>query len=1522
MSDHSIKTLFESPFNTKWTAIVHIGKHMEKGYKIDLGKIPGSFKISEMKQLIFKAIIDAKLESVTHLDVDSIYMAHEFGPIEFKYELGIIVELPLPVSINSQFVTEDGSTLSVSPTLTNSNVLISDLYPEPSDIHIYTLNSLIDEAKHYQSSKAGIKNNASNERLFHGFIQVYFPGITQNVLEYTDRSPTSGGKDYKATSELKANLDLLETKLKKQPSALAKIRGFHRFEISVLDAFDISKYGSLQTFFYQLQTSAKIPFIRYVPASKGPGAIAKLYTIPGLRSNMPYVRDSKLVRSWLSERKLINRSTGTYMQYIAFKLEIPTATTPAYATCIILEKSGIGNSVAVALTCKSDNLISPESITYARNVIIDLVEQYREDELTDDNIQVSGLNFEMRWSSGSDYPIIISDAVLVDTLHKYAPFFAIPDFIERETSEYATALVMQSMKRMKEIEWTRYTKQANFIIDKLAQELPLIDESDNDEDDSHIESDAFAMAAVASVPRISLYASASEIAILVSDIQYQTQIPLLQTLISMVLSDAEKVDTTSKDSDAAGSEIPLKKYYITQLKEADESLFEYKKKDSGQNQYSRKCGAHVQRQPNVLTPEQFKKHQLEYSDDVAFWIYDPATYVPGTIPPATIDGKEVVHLIKTTTKRASTPAAQAALMNYYFCPLYWCVFDNMMLLKKDFEGTKWRVAGKRGAKPPNTCPFCGGEEVSSKGAKKDGDPMIILHGDTRETVIVRANTKGSAPQYPHIISEHPDDPTYRLPCCNARLGDIEAKLHSGNLKPFARIFKKFTEVNVLSADKNDPKPLAPGKLGMLRPALKDYFQRGMPDSNIFTTQGAHRLILPRKHTMLQVGIDNTPLARSYSFLSLLAFYHGISEPTPIHKFIDALFDFVTPRVFQSLQYGRLVHEFYKETAELPTDAVLEEWVDASDLGEISKENRPYLQRLYIAYMNFVKYTTVGVTEEPATPDEAVKFKDWRVYAQIARMPGFLHPRGVQLVLLELTQRGTQKYRVLCPPGGVSDIDPPRDAPVAICVFTPKYYTWEPVVLADAQGPQFMRLLDAGTAEFKTRYKIISEALDGMLVEYRSLGRCGPPVTSTLGAGQLTATELINAAHVKIGEPDAALRDTYNQLRGFVWNIAGDNIFIPCVDNGVVYDFKAVYEKRGFVAPAIASVLKFYKDATWLGAERAPVERVALSENQLAAEQGRSSAGEGLFWIVGIRLANGEIVPTALEKTTEPEITASQRDAMPIRAMSFSPDAIDKALFTIDNEYFSDETMQKRNMVITEEIYQHIRIAVAERLQTDVGLRARVEKLIRSTAPVVQRQRDMLIIISSIMRDIVVPVEAREALPPVGSTDNEFEVSAHFRRNCHSITSAKGCTASGQCGWVDNGAVCRVRMPDAIYGITEDPDLHLAKKLADELIRYPIKREEIMNNHVPRMPPIRSPILSEHGELLFPESWADFTEFATHYWKQPSLYKNNYKFYGDEGLVVDVDTAEDAAAVEEMYNGEHAVDVEDESEELVNLNGLF
>lgn len=1526
MSDeYSVTTLFEELFNSDWTIIVHIGKNAEKGHKLNIGKISGSLNIAELKQLIFVAIIDAKLDTISHLTINHIYMTTEFGyPIEFKYETDVS-KLPLPVQINTYFVADDGSTLSVIPTITNSNVMISDLYPYgPSILHIYTLNTLIDAAKNYQSSKEGIKKNATNARLFHGYIQSYFPNITKNILDYVDESPIFGDKDYKISKELQTNIEILENRLNKLKTAkkslnIATIKGYHSFDITFSSAIDIVKYGSFQTFFHQLETSSKIPYIRYVPAGKGSGAISKLYTIPGLRGNVPYVRDSKLVRAWLSERPLINRVTGKYMQYITFKLEIPTTTKSIYATGMILEDNE-GRNGTLALVCNSDALIPPESITHVREILIDLVSKHRDTELDIEAIKISNISLEMRWNSGSDYPIIISNTILNTILQKFTPFFDTPDFIERDTNEYASALILQSMKHMKEIEWTRYSKQSNFITDKMEAELPLMSNTNEEEDETRIETEAFAMAAIVSIPRVSLYASSSEIAIIASGLQYHEQVPFLQTLISMVLSDSEKIDYSTKDGSATGSEVPLKKYYITQLKEADDALFEYKKKDSGQNQYSRKCGARVQRQPNVLSPEQFKKHQTEYSEELAFWIYDPTTYVPGTVPPTTIDGKEVIHFIKTTTKLASTPALQAALMNYYFCPLYWCVFDNMMLLKKDFEGTKWRISGKRGAKPPNTCPFCGGSEVQAKGAKKDSDPMIILHGDKKATVIIRANNKGSSPQYPHIISEHPDDPSYRLPCCNARLGDIEAKLHSYSVRPFARLFKKFTEINILSAEKNDPKPLAPGKLGMLRPALKDYFQHGMPDSNIYTTQGAHRLLLPRKHTMLQVGIDNTPLARSFSFLSLLAFYHGISEPTPIHKFIDKFFEFATPRVFQSLQYGRLVHEFYNESAELPSDSVLDEWIDASDLGEINKDNRVYLQRLYIAYMNFVKYTIVGVTEEPTTPDEAVKFKDWRVYAQIARMPGFLHPRGVQLILLELTQRGTQKYRVLCPPGGISEIDPPRDAPVAICIFTPKYFTWEPVVLCDAQGPYFMRLMDVHTPEFKTRYKIISDAMDGLLVEYRSLGRCGPPVTATLGAGQLTSTELLRLAHKKIGEPIATLRDIYNQLRGFVWNIGSDNIFIPCVDDGIIYDFKAFYEKRGFVLPSIKSVLKFYKDASWLGAERAPVERVALSEMMLAAEQNRIPTGEGLYWIIGLRLANGEIIPTAFEKSTISEINASHNEAMPIRIMDFSSDAIDKALYSIDNTYVSDETIQKRNNVITEEIYQHIRIAVSERFQTDITLRSLVEKIILSTAPIIQRQREMFVIISSIMREIVVPVEARDKLPPSGIEDNGFEVSAHLRRNCHAITNAKGCNASGQCGWVDNAAVCRIRMPEVIYGITEDPDIYIAKKLADELIRYPTKRDEIMQNRVSHMPPIRAPMFSEHGELMFPESWSDFTEFTTHYWKQPSIYKNNFKFYGDEGLVIDTNESEDAAAVEELYN--EAENISEEGEELVNLNGLF
>ena len=126
-------------------------------------------------------------------------------------------------------------------------------------------------------------------------------------------------------------------------------------------------------------------------------------------------------------------------------------------------------------------------------------------------------------------------------------------------------------------------------------------------------------------------------------------------------------------------------------------------------------------------------------------------------------------------------------------------------------------------------------------------------------------------------------------------------------------------------------------------------------------------------------------------------------------------------------------------------------------------------------------------------------------------------------------------------------------------------------------------------------------------------------------------------------------------------------------------------------------------------------------------------------------------------------------------------------------------------------------------------------------------------------------------------------------------------------------------PGGLVGIQEDPDLHIAKRITDELVRYPAKRDKIMHNRIAHMPPIRTPMFSEKGELLYPEVGSDFSEFAGQYWKQPSIYRNHYRFYGDEGLMVETDKAEDRDAIHELLEQPDEIET---GENLIDEEGLF
>lgn len=186
-----------------------------------------------------------------------------------------------------------------------------------------------------------------------------------------------------------------------------------------------------------------------------------------------------------------------------------------------------------------------------------------------------------------------------------------------------------------------------------------------------------------------------------------------------------------------------KSWFIKKLQEIDSRLFVFKTEDDDENGYSRKCGGHDDRQPSILTRDQYERMREIYENDPIFWIIYPLEGTDEPIQP--LGTEETVTLMRY--------GSDSDAVNYYFCPKYYCLSDEIMVRDKDFEAIKDRDGNP---KPPNTCPFCLGKLITDR---KKAIPGY--------TVIKRKDKKGSAQYHSKIDfmskTTHPEG--FALPCC-------------------------------------------------------------------------------------------------------------------------------------------------------------------------------------------------------------------------------------------------------------------------------------------------------------------------------------------------------------------------------------------------------------------------------------------------------------------------------------------------------------------------------------------------------------------------------------------------------------------------------------------------------------------------------------------------------------------------------------------------------------------------------------
>ena len=250
------------------------------------------------------------------------------------------------------------------------------------------------------------------------------------------------------------------------------------------------------------------------------------------------------------------------------------------------------------------------------------------------------------------------------------------------------------------------------------------------------------------------------------------------------------------------------KWYLDRLVAADKALFEYSSKDPSARvkKYSVTCQKSSNRQPFVMTPENYARARKLYIDTV-HWVEAPLTHydlIAVTLASKTINQRKIPGVavakkdlfayekraltlgfplkgdLSITLRDAAASAAEkaeiTALMaaqktkplwtvvragsardhpNYYICATIWCVRDDLPLIPSEFEGTT--LHNDAGVKAPNSCPFCGGVFIADEKHPAVGE-TVLRRGSTTTGTDKIARYVG----YPKDII-HPDG--FLLPCC-------------------------------------------------------------------------------------------------------------------------------------------------------------------------------------------------------------------------------------------------------------------------------------------------------------------------------------------------------------------------------------------------------------------------------------------------------------------------------------------------------------------------------------------------------------------------------------------------------------------------------------------------------------------------------------------------------------------------------------------------------------------------------------
>ena len=726
----------------------------------------------------------------------------------------------------------------------------------------------------------------------------------------------------------------------------------------------------------------------------------------------------------------------------------------------------------------------------------------------------------------------------------------------------------------------------------------------------------------------------------------EVDVPPVATVALPKAVPSQKEEEAKEEEDAPAAPAAEGKiiadFFLSKLKEADKNLFDYTKTHPSLKKYVSMCAANVTRQPAVISRAQFLEMRDEIYDDdlnsepprIAFVEY-PVQKGKKALARPEKDYEEVFFFLRFGT----TPQKKAE--NYYVCSKYFCGRDELILLEKDFKGTRLRrpAVGEDGrertTKAPNTCPFCEGKPVVNR-----RNPGL------NETVLIRQEAPktqgGIYHKYVGFLKKTPHPDGFHLPCCfidndiiteDDKYFDKFRDIRQAVVAPVAPVEGEalpVAPVTVAPEIRKRDEPMFPQQpyiaymaraftkyivgaeklpleideiegpqIGLLPPVLDEYFKQDI--SNFINPKTPHKL-KPDAEGFLRIGVENRARFKTDSFMAAIAPFYMQRSAREMKALIKQSLQ-TQPSVFFQLNYGNFLLEYYDIHMKTPPVGLLQRWLEGTDINNWAgllqipgPKKRKVLERFYVSYNSFMGFldSEQGYTKGWVEKDDTMK--EYRQLASLLAQPDFilrmpnmdteteegLRP-GITFIVLDIDANG--KLQVRCPPYGFNKgVHSNNDV-----AFLLHHHSgvWEPIFhVAKGRYSLFFQRGWKKDAEEINWPKIVKERKR----EFESICVADPRLSYAsrqVGKKMLVpASVLYNKLTANEGvEFNGLLRDPYNHLAALVFKTADGLIPVPCVDDGHLFPATTLYLDWTDLNPTAPpkDILEFYE--TYITNER-------------------------------------------------------------------------------------------------------------------------------------------------------------------------------------------------------------------------------------------------------------------------------------------------------------------------------------------------